>query len=319
MGADKRMYIILSAVVAIWGLNVVMVKYLTQHMDPLIVSAVRMPLAGVVLLPFVWKQYGLYKPDRRQWLFLCLVGFTSIFGHQLLLSYGVRLTSATNSSLILGLNPLTTALLAGMFLGEKLTLRLLAGVCLGLAGVVMAVAADHPGTPFALSGAGDLVMFLAMLAYVLGGLFVRKISGDVPTLVITAYSTMLGAAMLNAAAVVAGGPSAYAHLPADITVWAVMLLSAWGASALGSLGFNAGIKALGAGRTAMFLNGMPFASMAGAVLFLGEKVHWVHVAAFILTTAGIVLGTAKRGDKPVAPGRFGVRTESAVKINAKNR
>ena len=51
----KLIYLILVLVVLLWGLNVVMIKFLTQHMSPILVAAIRMPLAGIVLLFFVFK------------------------------------------------------------------------------------------------------------------------------------------------------------------------------------------------------------------------------------------------------------------------
>jgi drug/metabolite transporter (DMT)-like permease len=292
--SEKFIYAILAMVVISWGLNIVMVKYLTQSMSPLLVAAVRMPLAGIVLLPFVWKMHGFYKPTARQWGLLVLVGLTSIFFHQLFLAYGVVTTTATNASLILGLNPLTTALLAAFFVGEKFTFRLAVGILLGLSGVVLVIFTKSADSTVDLSGWGDIIMLLAMLAYVVGGLFIKKITATpIPTLVVTAYSTVIGGVFLNLGTVVYLGPSSYQQIHLTGTAWILMLLSAWGASSLGTLGWNYGIKLLGANRTAMFLNGMPFASIVGGIIFLNEKIGWIHVVAFMLTTLGIVIATLK--------------------------
>jgi drug/metabolite transporter (DMT)-like permease len=292
--SEKFIYAILAMVVISWGLNIVMVKYLTQSLSPMLVSAVRMPLAGIVLLPFVWKMHGFYKPTARQWGLLVLVGLTSIFFHQLFLAYGVVTTTATNASLILGLNPLTTALLAAFFVGEKFTFRLAVGILFGLSGVILVIFTKSADTGVELSGWGDMIMLLAMLAYVVGGLFVKKITATpIPTLVVTAYSTVIGGVFLNLGTVVYLGPSSYQQIHLTGTAWIVMLLSAWVASSLGTLGWNYGIKLLGANRTAMFLNGMPFASIVGGIIFLNEKIGWIHVVAFMLTTLGIVIATVK--------------------------
>lgn len=289
---NKLIYVILALVVASWGLNIVMVKYLTEMTPPFLVAAVRMPLAGLALLPFAVRKYGWYKPSARQWLLLALIGLTSIFIHQLFLASGVAMTTATNASLILGLNPLTTALLAALFIGEKMSFRLFLGILAGFSGVVMVVLSSSREASFELSGWGDLIMVLSMLGYVIGGLLIKSISStNIPTLVTTAYSTLIGGVMLNIGSFVQYGPAAYEQVHFTGMGWAVMLLSAWLASSLGTLGWNHGIKLLGANKTAMFINGMPFASMVGAVLFLGESVQWIHLLAFALTTAGIVIGT----------------------------
>ncbi|CAG7643876.1 DMT family transporter [Paenibacillus allorhizosphaerae] len=290
--AKKWIYVVLAFVVVSWGLNIVMVKFLTLSTPPFLVAAVRMPLAGLALLPFAVRKYGWYKPNLKQWILLTLVGITSIFIHQLFLASGVEMTTATNASLILGLNPLTTALLASLFVSEKMTLRLSLGIAAGFAGVVIVVLSGGGETPVGLSGWGDLIMFISMLGYVVGGLLIKTVSAtNIPTLVITAYSTLIGGLMLNVGAFMKYGASAYGQVHFSGVGWVVMLLSAWVASSLGTLGWNYGIKLLGANKTAMFINGMPFASIVGAVIFLHERIHWIHVLAFALTTLGIVIGT----------------------------
>lgn len=291
--ANKAVYMIPVLVIISWGLNVIMVKFLTQHMEPMHAAAIRMLCAGLALLPFVWRKYGLYKPSAKQWGLLLLIGLTMIALHQALLAYGVVKTSAANASLILGLNPLTTALLASVFLGEAFTMKLFAGILLGFSGVVLVIFAG-PGASAGLTGSGDFIMLLAMLAYVAGGLLIKQISAaPIPTLVVTAYSTMIGAVLLNIGTLASFGPASYAEQHFSPAVWAVMLLSAWGATSLGTLGWSYSIKMLGVSRTAMFLNGLPFTSMIGGVLFLHEKLGWIHGAAFILTTLGIIIGTVK--------------------------
>ena len=48
-------------------------------------------------------------------------------------------------------------------------------------------------------------------------------------------------------------------------------------ASLGTHGWNYGIKVLGAGRTAMFLNGMPFSNMFGGFIFLGENIRSIQL------------------------------------------
>jgi drug/metabolite transporter (DMT)-like permease len=308
--SEKTIYVVLALVVISWGLNIVMVKYLTQYMSPMLVAAVRMPLAGLALIPFVWKKHGFYKPNRKEWGGLFLVGITSIFFHQLFLAYGVVTTTATNASLILGLNPLTTALLAAVFIGEKFNLKLCLGIIFGFSGVVLVVTSKSSEGSVGISGWGDIIMLLSMLAYVIGGLLIKKLSASsMPTLVMTAYSTLIGGVLLNIGTVAFLGPSSYEQIHMPAVAWGVMLLSAWWASSLGTLGWNNGIKLLGANRTAMFINGMPFASMIGGVIFLHEHIGWIHVTAFVLTTLGIVIGTLKKRDR----GRLLVKQLDSVK------
>jgi len=291
----KLIYLTLVLVVMSWGLNVVMIKFLTQQMSPTLVAAIRMPLAGIILLLLVFKKYGLYNPTKKQWGLLLWIGLISVCIHQLLLGYGVSVTSSTNASLILGLNPLTTALLASVFVGEKFTRNLGLGILLGFAGVVLVVFSKSPDGYFDFWLIGDVIMFLAILSYVFGGLLIKKLlETTIPTLVVTAYSTLIGGVLLNIGTLASFGPSVYGQIHLSSTAVLILLLSAWGATALGTLGWNDGIRHLGANRTAMFLNGMPFAGMIGGVVFLNETIGWIHILALIFTTLGIVIGSMKQ-------------------------
>lgn len=296
MPAGKKLiYLILALIVLSWGFNVVMIKFLTQYMPPILVAALRMPLAGILLLGFVFKKYGLYNPSKKQWGALFGIGFISVFLHQLLLGYGVSVTSSANASLILGLNPLTTALLAALFVNEKFTKNLGLGIVLGLAGIVLVVFSQSPEGSSQFSLIGDVIMVLAMLMYVIGGLLIKKLlATPIPTLVVTAYSTLIGGVMLNLGMLGFFGPSLYGQIYLSPATVLVLLLSAWVATALGTLGWNEGIKLLGANKTAMFLNGMPFAGMLGGVVFLDEKIAGVHILALILTTLGIAVGSISK-------------------------
>lgn len=292
---EQWIYFMLAGVVIIWGLNVVMVKYLTEFISPMLVVAIRLPLAGIFLLLFAWMKYGFYRPTAKQWLLLIYIGATSIFIHQILMAYGVVSTSATNASLILGLNPLITALLAALFTSEKLNWRLGLGAVLGFSGVVLAVTAKSANASLSLSGWGDAIIVMSMLGFVVGGLLVKQVmTSAIPILVVTAYSTMLGGIFINIGAVFAIGPSGYGELHLSAAAWGVMFISAWGASSIGTIGWNYGIKRLGAARTAIFLNGMPFVSMISGALVLGERIRWIHLVAFVFTVLGIVIGTRKR-------------------------
>lgn len=296
---EKIIYGILAAVTITWGLNVVLIKYLTQFISPMLVVAIRMPLAGIAVLLFAWMRYGWYRPQLKQWILIVYVALTTIFIHQILMSYGVVETTATNAALILGLNPLITALLAALFTKEKLNWRLGIGAIIGFSGVVIAVTSKSGNSSISLSGWGDLIMFLSMLGFVVGGLLVKQVmTTGIPILVVSAYSTLLGGILINIGAVFVIGTSGYNELlQLDLLAWTAMIISALGASALGTIGWNYGIKMLGAARTALFLNGLPFASMVGGAIILHEHILFIHFVAFVLTVVGIIIGTSKQRER----------------------
>jgi len=296
---ERLLYLMLTGVVTLWGLNVVMVKYLTMF-PPLYVAAIRMTLAGIALLPIVYQYRKSLRIGLANWLLLAGVGASSIALHQVTLAAGVQYTSAGNASLILGLNPLATALLAMLLLGEAMSWRKGLGIVVGFAGVLIVIVSQHGGIH--MNGWGDAIMCFSMLMYVTGGLFIRKLAvRSVPVLLITALSQLFGVVFLWFAALMVQPASYYIGLKVTPFQWLVILASALLSTALGSLGWNFGIRQLGASRTAVFLNGMPLASLLFAALFLGERLQLVHLLALLMIVAGVYLGSGSQPKPSPAP------------------
>ncbi|WP_409176625.1 DMT family transporter [Brevibacillus fortis] len=286
---ERLLFLMLAGVVTLWGLNVVMVKYLTTF-PPLYVAAIRMTVGGICLSPLIFLYRKSLRFSKTDWFLLAGVGASSIALHQITLAAGVQYTTAGNASLILGLNPLATALLAMLFLGEGMSLKKGLGIGMGFAGVLIVVISQHGGLH--MNGWGDAIMFFSMLMYVTGGLLIRKlVVRGVPVLLITALSQMFGVIFLWGVALTVQPASYYLSLDVSSFQWLVIFASGALSTALGSVGWNYGIRQLGASRTAVFLNGMPMASLVFAAIFLGESLQLVHLLALCMIVGGVYLGS----------------------------
>jgi len=300
----RSVFLALSFVVTAWGLNVVMVKYLVGIFPPLALSATRIALAALFLVPLVWWREGLPRLSRRTWGMIAAAGTSSIFLHQIFLSVGLVHSSAAHGALILGLNPLATSLLAAWFLGERLTRQRLAGIAIGFLGVALLVT-DGDLRRIGDIQWGDALMFGAMLTYVIGTLLVRVATREASVLVVSAYSHLLAAVQLGVTALIVDEHP----LPPAIGWWpiAVLFASAWVSTALGALLWNWAVRHIGAASTAMWLNGLPATSLVFSALLLDEALHWLHGIALACIVAGVSLGVrGNNGQHPVATPHRGV-------------
>lgn len=284
---DSYTFKLLLLVVVLWGINVVMIKYLTTFFPPLALAPIRLFLATCLLVPAVIRRYGMETPPRASWLPMVGVALFSIFIHHLTLAWGVAATSATHAVLILGLNPLLTTLLASKLVGEPFTRAKGVGIILGFGGVALVVAGKSPG-PAALGG--DIVMFAATLAAVIGYLFVKKSTSQVTPLVVTAYTHILATAGL----VIFGwlvNPVWYYDGAFGFLPLATLLFSSFVNTAFGAVWWNTGIQRIGASKASIFQNGIPVAGVFASALFLGEELNWTHLAALGLVILGVCTGT----------------------------
>ncbi|WP_346355511.1 DMT family transporter [Azotosporobacter soli] len=286
MKQHRMTYAILTFVVILWGVNVVMIKYLLGYFPPLALATIRMALAAFSLLPAILRSSQLAVP-RRAWWPIIGVAFFSILVHQLFLAFGLANTSATHASLLLGLNPLVTALLASRYAAEPLSAAKIIGIILGFCGVLLVVSGNTHSiaTPF-----GDALIFAATLAAVLGYLCVKKATTLVSPLIVTAYSHPLAAAGLIFLTLCSGDAWSYGNIK-DAWPLIMLLISSFGSTALGGYLWNRGIQRIGASNTSLFQNGIPIAGIFASALFLYEPLGWHHIAALFLVLSGVSLGS----------------------------
>jgi drug/metabolite transporter (DMT)-like permease len=143
--------------VFLWSTGFVAAKWGLPYAEPFTLSALRFAIAGTVFVVLALVTGAPWPRGWRQIRDLSLVG---------VLLHGIYLTGvfwaiangtpAWMAALIAGLNPLLTAVLAGPYLGERVSLRQWAGFALGLAGVGLVI---WQGTA---TGAGPLPGTLAL-------------------------------------------------------------------------------------------------------------------------------------------------------------
>ncbi|WP_199883987.1 DMT family transporter [Anaerosinus massiliensis] len=278
---------LLVFVVILWGINVVMIKYLTTFFPPLSLAPIRLFLATCLLLPIVISKYGFQRPPQSALFPMLGVSLFAIFLHHITLSSGIALTSGTHAALILGLNPLLTALLASRLAAEPLTWFKGLGICFGFSGVILVVSGKIQGTATLF---GDFVMFLAMLTAVIGSLFVKKSTANVAPLIVTAYTH----AVATLALIIFGcfvNPIWIYEGAFDMYPLSVLLFSSLVNTALGALWWNMGIQRIGASKSSLFQNGIPVAGVFASAFFLNEPLEWNYLAALCFVILGVSLGT----------------------------
>ena len=289
----------LIAAMAIWGLNVAVVKQLTDSFETSTLAALRMVVALAVLSAIVlWKRCGVLGMSWKQVRTLLVAGVLMVYLNQLLFAEGLQRSTATNGALIMALSPLVSALLAAFMFRETLSLQRLLGVALGFGGVA-AVVLSHPGAGLSRASTGDLMLVAGVVSFAAGGALVQRLARCMHPLTISWAIYLVGTSML-VVQVVVGSPS----LNVDVLFpgwwpWALILFSGVMATALSNLLWNRAIATIGVARTAVFLYWVPVFGVLFAAILLDERLTAWHLAGFIAVMAGTFLGT--RRPRPAAP------------------
>src|SRR3954454_7808638 len=193
--ASRARWLVLAAVAVtllLWASAFVAIRHLGRDVPPGALSLGRLLVASVALGVLVFRRPRTW-PARRDWplLLLCGVGWFGVYN--LALNAAERRIDAGTSALLVQIGPIIVALLATVFLGEKMTRWLLIGMAVGFAGVVVIARGFSSGSS---GGSGDLVgVWLAVLAavtYAVGVLAQKPLLGRLPGPEVTWLACVIG-------------------------------------------------------------------------------------------------------------------------------
>jgi O-acetylserine/cysteine efflux transporter len=150
---------------ALWGLAPVATKGALDGYSPELISVLRLAVAAIVLHRLGGPGTPWLPRERWSWIGGAALGIDFI-----LYNYGLQLTSASVSGLVINVEVVSTIAFAVWLLGERLNRRRLLGSCVTMAGVVYVSGA---GTSLADLTAGEHLLgnVMVMLAGICWSLF----------------------------------------------------------------------------------------------------------------------------------------------------
>ncbi|MEW9571609.1 EamA family transporter [Rhodanobacter sp. Si-c] len=276
------------AAALLFGASMPLAKQLLRDVSPMLLAGLLYLGSGVgLVLVRLVRDRGWRLPamaGREQgWLLLAIV-FGGVLG-PLLLMLGLARTAAATASLLLNLEAVLTALLAWIVFRENTDRRVMLGMALIVAGVVLLAWPGH--LPSAALGQGAPLIALACLCWALDNNITRKVS-DSDALFIAGLKG-LAAGIVNVALACMLG----ARLPAAATVAAAM--------ATGLLGYGVSLvlfvlalRGLGAARAGAYFSTAPFLGAVIAIIALGDRATPVFWLAAVLMGAGVWLHLTER-------------------------
>jgi drug/metabolite transporter (DMT)-like permease len=279
--------------IVLWGISFVATKAALREVSPVTLVFTRFAL-GALLLGGVLVARGLpILPPRDTWMPLAGMAFIGVFVHQMLQATALQYTSAMHTGWLIGVIPIWSAILAGLFLGERLRPAQLAGLAIGFAGALLGVTRGRfgPGTFGLPSTRGDLLVLASTLNWaiytVIGHGILRRLG---PTRA-TAGIMTLGCLMLAVPFVWSSGWREYHALSAD--GWGAVAFLGIGCSGMGYLFWYGALEKIEASRDAEILYFEPYVTLIAAAIVLGEPVTGTAVAGGLLVLAGVMMVQSK--------------------------
>ncbi|HMO70548.1 MAG TPA: DMT family transporter [Paracoccaceae bacterium] len=173
----------------LWGGSFLFVALALRGLEPLTLVWLRVAGAAAVLGLVLWAT-GRAFPPRTAWPAMTVMGALNCAVPFVLITLAQRDLDAGLAAILNAMTPLFTVLVAALAGEERATLRRLAGVCLGLAGVA-ALIGGGAGAP-----AAQALCLAAALSYGLASVWGRRL----PRMGLSATASAFG--MLAAAAAI---------------------------------------------------------------------------------------------------------------------
>lgn len=155
-----------------WALQFTCVKLVQGQMGSLFTVWGPMTLATIMLYPHVRAEAREHKTKaarrKSDILLYFVLAAVGVFPGQVLITWGTRMSLATNAALLMLTLPISTAIFAFIFLGERMTGVRWISFALAIAGVVLCSLTDLKGLSFA---TGYLLGNILIFAGTLGSAF----------------------------------------------------------------------------------------------------------------------------------------------------
>lgn len=248
-----KTYLMATLAAILWGANFNLAKPVLAEMSPYLAGASRYTIAALVMILIARLTQAAIP--LREWKAYLTLGIVGVFGFNLFFFLGMAQSSAINGALIMALNPLLTAILSYVILGERPKLAQLLAFPVGIAGVAIVVLGA--GAEWTIA-TGDLYIMIASLNWAIYNVLVKKMMPkQVSGIASTAGIMTVGAIALSLAAGWQGSPLVMPTAHAGLA----LLIMALGGGVLAYLFWNASIHQLGPAKAAIFMNLIPVTTM----------------------------------------------------------
>ncbi len=272
------------AAAAIWGGVYVVSDVVLRTIPPFALLTIRYIIGALTLAPLLLRERA--RPTRRQMAQMLGVGFVG-FGISVGAQFvGTDLSRAINGTLVTSASPAFILLFAAVILRERLTLRRTAAVGLATLGVLVIIdpaKADFSSETFR----GDAAFAFAAVMWGLYSVLVRKVSGQLDTVLITFFACLGGLLLTVPAAALELPQRAIGQVTTE-TILGVLYLGV--VSTAGAMWlWNRAFALVDASVASLFFFAQPLVGTLLSVLLLGQQMTLNLWIGSILIAAGVLL------------------------------
>jgi drug/metabolite transporter (DMT)-like permease len=301
---DARDWSLLGVLAILWGGSFFFNGVALKQLPPLTVVFLRVAIAATILLPLLWahrislpRSFADWKPFAAVALFNNVLPFSLNVTGQTFVGSGL-------ASILNATTPLFTVVVMAACGEERLSARRVAGVTIGLVGVV--ILRGGVGLATGGQGFGILLCLAAALSYGLAALLARRHLANSPPLATAAFQLLASSLMMAIVAGVVERPWQL-PLPGAVTFLAVIGLAAL-STALAYIVFFQILRRSGATNAMLVTLLIPVTAILLGYQVLGEAISVHEISGALVIGSALLLIDGRVLDLIRGSTRFLVRT-----------
>ncbi len=280
------------------GSYVALSKPLTLVFPVLLLAWLRFGIGGLAILHWLKKPASELPMTRQIRQLIFLESFLGNFLFSICMLFGVSMTSAVSAGVIMAAIPAVVALLSWIFLRERISLRVWAGVACAMLAVSLLALSRAPvalatGDADAVAGQrewiGNLLIFAAVICEAAYAVIGKKLTGALSPRRITALINGWGFALMTPMGIVAALQFDFSAVHVDS--WLLLVFYSLAASVGTVWLWMTGLRVIPASQGGVFTVMLPITATIVGVTVLGEPFSQVQLAAFLIALLGVVLAT----------------------------
>ncbi len=183
MNAEREKWVLLIALSVIWGSSFILIKKSLLYFNPYQVGALRVLIAGLLLLPVAVSQFRRFPKKQLRWLMLA--AFTGNFIPMFLFPIAEERVSSSIAGIMNSMMPIFVIIVGSLFWKFATTRRQVLGVAISFTGAcLLMISGGDSGT---LEIVPILLLLLATLCYAISTTTVKSKLHSIPAKVLSAF------------------------------------------------------------------------------------------------------------------------------------
>jgi drug/metabolite transporter (DMT)-like permease len=275
----------------LWAISFVATKVALAAVLPLTLVSLRLLISAFCF--FLWFVIRRQKPTfkgRAAWARLFVL---SLFGtglHYGLQTLGLQYTSASNSSIYAVTGPISIALIAALFLGEKMTTKKWLGIAVAVAGVLW-VMGWKTLSEFDFRGhlLGDLLVMASIVMWGMFTVYGKRLMAEAGAFEVIALTTMIGAVWMAPVGWIESHERGFTLSQIPQAAWVAVAYLGVACSFFATLLYFWALKRSETQKVGVYLYTIPPMTYVVAAIYLGEQIGINLLFGSILILIGVYL------------------------------